>query len=642
MSMAIFEAALRGAVLRLLMGLVLLGSAASCVCTRPSLKADFSFLRVDGTRVVDADGKTVALKGCNLGNWFLLEMWMLDLKNLGSNHNIPDQYTLERILRERFGAGRAHHLMEVYRANWIAERDFAMLKSFGFNVIRLPFHYSLLEDDAHPLELRPDAFRWLDQAVEWARKYGMYVILDLHGAPGGQSVDHTTGREGQNYLWSDEECRRRTVWLWRCIAERYRDEPVVAAYDLLNEPFGDYKTESHREALLSLMNDLYHAIREVDSRHIIILPGTREGIHFYGSPRARGWENVMFTEHYYPGVMYGSPSLEVHIEHINQTLYWMRHYLRDVEAPLLVGEFNVVFRRAGGPELMRYYFDVFARYGWWGTLWSYKLIHAEGGLGRDNWYLVTNRERAPKISLRDSSYEEILAFFEWLGKVPYAVDEELRAALTRESASALALERRPLWLEAPYDDDPCEWTARDIAAVPVGGQRVFSKERMDVFGGGQDIWGERDEFRFVWQEMAGNFEMEACVVEFDEAHMYSKAGLMLRNQPTPESAHILLHVFPDGRVAVGYRDRDGGTMRETKFPIRSFPIHLKLVRRGDSVRAMYRSLEDPGWRDAGEWPCEWMKERVCAGVAVLSHDRRFLARAAFDKLRIVEGGEDAP
>lgn len=555
---------------------------------------------------------------------------MLDLEHLGRNKDIPDQYTFESILRERFGEERSQELMELYRENWIGPRDFALVRSFGFNAVRLPFHYGLLEEDTRPMQLKPDAFRWLDHAVSLAKQNNLYVILDLHGAPGGQSVDHTTGWKGRNRLWDEAQNQRRVVWLWREIASHYRDEPAIAAYDLLNEPFGDYRTEAHRDALLRLMDLVYRAIRDVDTRHIVVLPGTREGIQFYGNPANHGWTNVMFTEHHYPGVMHGSPSLESHKEHIRTTLGWLKHYLGKAGTPLLVGEFNVVFRRAGGPRLMRYYYDLFERNGWWGIMWSYKLIHRAGGLGRDNWYLVTNQEPPSEVNLRESSYDEIANFFKWLGRVPYAVDEELRTSLTDPNPAELVMEDPPLLLESPACDDWEGWHAADIAAQPSGGQRVHSAERVDVFGGGRDIWNERDEFRFLWKTVEGDVCLEATVLDMYAAHRYSKAGVMFRSGTEPDAAHVLLHVFPDGQVAVGWREEAGQRMRERKFPVRAFPIMLKLVWREGRVCAYYRNLEDDSWRYAGKYNCPWGENGIFAGLAVLSHDARFLTRASFD------------
>ena len=77
--------------------------------------------------------------------------------------------------------------MEVYRDNWITPRDFKIIKSFGFNTIRLPFNYRLLQDDEKPFELKKDAFKWLDRAIEMAEAEGIYVILDMHGVPAGRA-----------------------------------------------------------------------------------------------------------------------------------------------------------------------------------------------------------------------------------------------------------------------------------------------------------------------------------------------------------------------------------------------------------------------------------------------------------------------
>jgi len=597
-------------------------------------KFDFQFLSMEGTRTVDEKGNSIVLNGCNLGNWFLLEMWMFDLWKLGENEDIHDQYTFERILAERFGEEKRHHLMEIFRENWIRERDFEIVRSFGFNVVRLPFHYSLLEDDARPFQLRPDGLKWLDRAVEMAARNGLYVILDLHGVPGGQSVDHTTGREGQNLVWDDLGYRARTVWLWTEIARHFRDSPVVAAYDLINEPFGDYKSDKHHAALVSLTDECYRAIRALGDRHIIIFPGTFGGIAFYGAPGERGWENAMFTEHFYPGLFGGGePTIETHKRHINRRVRWTASHLEEVQAGFLVGEFNVVFRRAGGPTMMRHYYDLYGAHGWWSTMWSYRLLSAKGGYWDDNWFMVANAMPAPKISLRASSYGEIEDFFRWLGRVDYVVNDDMRAALTTDTPEPLLLSEPPFALKASHQDVMAGWTAADIAALPPGGQRVFSEERIDVYGGGADIWGARDEFRFLWTEPSGDFDLQAEVLSLDDVHPYSKAGVMIRGSADADAPHALLHVISDSRVIMGWRAEKGAEMKEIKLHVVEFPVRLRLSRRGNIVHASY-AIGDGEWRKVNEIECAWLEDRCLAGLAVLSHDTRFLARASFDRVEL--------
>jgi len=606
----------------LLWSLLVAAALTSCVSPRAPTPPAFSFLRVKDGITVDEAGSPVVLKGCNAGNWFLLEMWMLDY------NEVRDHTRFEAALEDRFGREKKDRLMELFRENWMTARDFELLRSFNFNVVRLPINYTLLMDDDRPYELKPEGIRWIDRAIELAAQQGMYTILDLHGAPGRQSTDHTTGHEDQNKLWKDPEHRKQFVWIWSQLAFRYRDNPAVAAYDLINEPFGDYKTSNHTADMVSLLEETYTAVRKVDARHIIIMAGTRDGFAFYGSPADHGWENVMYTEHYYPGVYTGG-GLAPHRHHINQMLPAITRHLRDLQVPLLVGEFNVVFNAAGGATLMRQYFDLYADHGWWATMWSYKIISRRGGFNRDNWYLVTNKDPAPPFSLRRSSYEEIEAFFRWLGTMEYAVNEPLRAALTTDTPARIPLEEPPPPMVAPFTDPlPDGWQATTIASRPAGGQRVLDPQSFDIYGGGRDIWNARDEFYFVWQKLAADHTLSATITGFDEVNPYAKAGLMLRSSLDPDAAALLLHVFPSRQIVIGLRKQRGAAMEEIKFPIREFPVRLRLVKTGGSVAAAYAAGSED-WRDAGTFDLDWLNAETYTGMAVLSHDDRYLARGQF-------------
>ena len=63
--------------------------------------------------------------------------------------------------------------MDLYRSSWITERDFQIIKSFRFNVVRLPMNYRQFEDDSKPFHLRSDAWKWTDKAIALAKKYGI-------------------------------------------------------------------------------------------------------------------------------------------------------------------------------------------------------------------------------------------------------------------------------------------------------------------------------------------------------------------------------------------------------------------------------------------------------------------------------------
>ncbi|OEZ97224.1 carbohydrate-binding protein [Duganella sp. HH101] len=162
-------------------------------------------IRQNGKYWVDGAGNRVNLRGVNLGNWLALEMWMMNSNLSNNGAGIGDQCTLETALAGRFGAAEKERLMSVFRDSWISGRDFDLMKGMGMNVVRVPFLYSLVEDDAHPYTLRPDAWKYLDYAINEAEKRGMYVILDLHGAVGGQAAasEQHDGCVGAAQMWSN-------------------------------------------------------------------------------------------------------------------------------------------------------------------------------------------------------------------------------------------------------------------------------------------------------------------------------------------------------------------------------------------------------------------------------------------------------
>ena len=602
------------------------GQFAEPVVELPKPKAA-PFLRADGTRIMDAQGRQVFLKGCNLGNWLLLEMWMLGL------NGVRDQYEFESILKQRFGEAEMNRLMELYRANFLTERDFAMVRRFGMNVVRIPFNYTLLEDDAHPFQIKEDGVLWLDKAIDLARRQKLYVILDMHGVQGGQSVDHTTGRAGQNRLWSDEICQKRLAWLWQTLAERYRDNATIAMYDLINEPFGDYSTNSHLTKLAAVCDQLYKAVRSVDTNHIIIIPGARQGIEFYGNPKDHGWENIAFTEHYYPGLFGQDPSPETHAEFIYRTIPLRNAYLETVNVPFLVGEFNSVFARVGGAALMRKYYDEYASRGWAATLWSYKLLDKDGGMDEDTWCMVKNRDPMPPFNPRTSSLEEIEAWIKWLGTMTYAVYENLGAALTMKEPPPISLpEYTVLPIQPPAVDPLDGWRATDIDNAKPGGQKVISDSAMEIYGSGEDIWNKSDQFRFIWKKVSGDFDLTCTMKTLVKSHNFAKAGLMLRSSLDPAASHFLINVFPDQSIMLAWRAFDGSPTEQKMLGQISLPVQLRLRRKG--------SFLDVGFSTDGT---NWTKTKVhttgnltlggYAGFAVLSHDNRFLTTASFENIR---------
>ncbi len=582
-------------------------------------------LSVAGRHLVDPDGHVVTLRGVNLGNWFLLESWMLGLDSAA----VPDHHTFVETLRERFGPERADALMETHYASWIQREDFDRVKSFGFNAVRLPFHYALVEKRGGVAGSRETIFdfRWLDHAIALARDAGVYVILDLHGAPGGQSIDQPSGRVGENELWTSPIHQQRTLDLWAALAERYANESAVAAYDVLNEPYGDLRQDL-RGPMLDLANRLVRVIRAQDEDTLIYLPGTLQGMTFYGRPSDRGWTNVGYTEHYYPGLFGDATAMTSHFNLLGPFAESRQRFLKGAEAPFLVGEFNVVFERLGGADMMRASFDRYADLGWSATMWCYKLVHPSGGLPDDNWPLVTNAEPVEPIDVFADTDDEIEAKLRHYGQMKLDEDNRLRERLTAD-ASSFAFEL-PSAASVTAGDDalPSPWLAHNVGGATPGGQQIEGS-RWVVQGGGRDIFGRSDAFRFVSRSVEGDFGVWTGIESFTARDRYAKAGLMLRSSLEHDAAHVLLHVFPRGEVVLAQRTAPGGETTERTLAFTGFPVALGLQRVGDDVHAWVADSQREYTRVAA-MPWKHTKDRdVRTGIALLAHDEDRLVEAAF-------------
>jgi len=371
-------------------GFIAVGSITLTGCKEQP--TELSPIHTEGTQWVDEQNEEVLLKGTNLGNWLLQEFWMMGQ----SSESVNDQCTLEGIFDERFGFSERERLMDLFRDNWITERDWELLESFNLNVVRLPFIWNLVEDERQPMTLRDDAWQYFDYAIEQAEARDMYVILDLHGAVGAQGWEHHSGCADKNEYWTNEDYQARTRWLWQQIAERYKDRSSVAAYGLLNEPWG---TTPENLALESV--ELYHAVREVDADKVIILPGHSAGIDAYESPEDSGLTNVAFEMHFYPGIFgWGDIGYGVHrdwfscgLDGTSGVCGWQAK-LAEKNAPFLVGEFQP-WAGLGpklGADIARATYDRYGDLGWASTSWAYKVLTNGGGEGNGTWGMVTNEQ----------------------------------------------------------------------------------------------------------------------------------------------------------------------------------------------------------------------------------------------------------
>jgi aryl-phospho-beta-D-glucosidase BglC (GH1 family) len=239
------------------------------------------FVTTRGKTIVSPDGRPLLLKGTNLGNWLLPEGYMFKFKQTNSPRLI------QTVINELVGEDEARRFWKTYRDNYITRADINFIKRSGFNSVRVPFSYRLFVSETTVPRLEGPGYELLDRVVDWCRREGLYVILDMHAAPGGQTGDNIDDSFGYPFLFESSESQELTVNLWRKIADRYRNEPTVLGYDLLNEPIAHYfDAASLNPKLEPLYRKIVSGIREVDKNHIIFLGGAQWDTNFkvFGPP----------------------------------------------------------------------------------------------------------------------------------------------------------------------------------------------------------------------------------------------------------------------------------------------------------------------------------------------------------------------
>ena len=195
------------------------------------------FLRTDGKRIVNEKGENVLLRGIGLGGWMLQEGYMLRVPGEGQQHRIRAK------IAELIGEENTSDFYNAWLANHTRRIDIDSMKAWGFNSVRLPMHYNLYtlpieEEETNDNTWLEKGFAMTDSLLAWCKANQMYLILDLHAAPGGQGTDANISDRDPNKpsLWDSEANQKKTVALWKKLAERYVNEQWIGAYDIINEP----------------------------------------------------------------------------------------------------------------------------------------------------------------------------------------------------------------------------------------------------------------------------------------------------------------------------------------------------------------------------------------------------------------------
>lgn len=256
--------------------------------------AQQKFFDVRGKEIIAPGGKFFLMNGTNLGNWLVPEGYMFKFDKAVSPRLIQD------VIAELIGPDKANAFWKKYLQNYIAHADIHYLKTIGVNSLRIPFHYKLFTDEEYmggSGEQR--GFALLDSAVKWCKQEGLYVILDMHCAPGGQTGDNIDDSWGYLFLYESEENIQQTISIWKKIAAHYANETAVMGYDVLNEPIPHFYDITKFNPLLEpVYKRIVAGIRQADKNHIVFLGGAQWDSNFdvFGPPFE---SKLVYTFHKY-------------------------------------------------------------------------------------------------------------------------------------------------------------------------------------------------------------------------------------------------------------------------------------------------------------------------------------------------------
>lgn len=278
---------------------LVLGTAASGCSGNDAASAGSGFVQVKGHDLIKPDGSKLFIVGTNLGNWLNPEGYMFGFQRM----NAPRQ--INELFSELVGPDNAAHFWKEFKDNYITKADIDFIASTGANTIRLPFHYKLFTDEDYMgLSSNQDGFARIDSVVSWCKANDLYLILDMHDAPGGQTGDNIDDSYGYPWLMEREESQQQFADIWQKIADRYKNEPTILGYELINEPVATYFGEQ-QDTLNAKLVEVYkkgvEAVRKADGNHIILIGAPQWNSNFTPLEGVDFGPQVMYTCHRYGG-----------------------------------------------------------------------------------------------------------------------------------------------------------------------------------------------------------------------------------------------------------------------------------------------------------------------------------------------------
>lgn len=271
-------------------------------------------------------------------------------------------------LEQLYGLDGREAIYTSFLQAWITQADIQFIAGLGMNVVRVPMGYRMLLDmpaaakPTAPLKFRASTFAALDQLLSWCEQAGIYAVLDIQEAPGGQNE-----YSGPSTLYTDPAMQQLTVDLWLELSRRYKNRSVVAAYSLLAEPYSAPDVET----MMALYDRLYDAIRATGDAHLMVIHDGFKGMGKLPAPSTYGWKNVIYSTHLFE---WGSKPYLAWKTVIKATESVFRKAQAKQNVPYFVGSFSTMYNEDAAYKAFRDYLITFDSNQWSWAMWTYKRI----------------------------------------------------------------------------------------------------------------------------------------------------------------------------------------------------------------------------------------------------------------------------
>ncbi|MFC4243239.1 glycoside hydrolase family 5 protein [Gryllotalpicola reticulitermitis] len=327
-------------------------------------------LATRGAAFIDGFGVERRLRGVCVGGW-------LNMENFVTGY-AANESLMRAELRRVLGTERYERFFDRLLEAFYGEKDAEFLEANGFDLVRIPVNYHHLEHDDKPFEIIEEGFRHLDRAIEVGGRHGIYSIIDLHALPGSQNQHwHSDNATHLAAFWDQRSFQERAINIWRAIATRYKGNPWVAGYNLMNEP-----ADATGKKVGPVYREMFDAVRAIDPDHIVFLDGNTYSTDF-SMFDDEPWPNTVYSLHDYVEASLGRGGPYPGKGKALEKFLTRSEYARRSGTPILVGEFAPIYVNDEAVDVTRRQIlddqlEIYRDHGASWTSWMYKDLGRQG------------------------------------------------------------------------------------------------------------------------------------------------------------------------------------------------------------------------------------------------------------------------